>query len=105
MMIKKKENNKGRASRVVAMAAVVALGTGALAAPALAIEDNGLMVEENALLLHGKLAGFGEGGFYIDPTAFLKPFMAIYVLAHKALITPVALIGSINFNTEGYEDQ
>ena len=62
MIIEKKENKKGRASRIVAMAAVAALGTGVLAAPALAIEDNGLMVEENALLLHGKLAGFGEGG-------------------------------------------
>lgn len=102
-----KKHGKGRASGVVVAVAIAALGASALATPAAAIEDNGQMVEENALLLHGQILGFGENGFYLDPTVFLGPFKAAYVLFHQALVAPVAILGGVNgfFGVEGYQDQ
>ena len=101
------QSKNGRASRVVVMVAVAALGAGALGAPALAIEDDGRMVEENALLLHGQLAGFGESGFYIDPSSLLGVLKAPFILFTKALIAPAQILGSISgiFNREGYRSQ
>ena len=102
-----KHDRKSRASRVVMTAAIAALGAGAVATQALAIEDDGKPIEESALLLHGHIAGLGESGFYIDYSAFLPLLMAPYILFHKALITPVWFIGNAGqfFEVEGYEDQ
>jgi len=102
-----KTETQKKAGRVVVMAAVAALGAGALVSPALAIQDDGRMVEENALLLHGQIAGFGENGFYVDPGAIIGLFKAPYILFHKALIAPVQLLGNASslFPREGYREQ
>jgi hypothetical protein len=103
MKTERKEIKRGRA---VVLAAVAAMGVGALATPALAIQDNGLMIEENALVLQDKLGGVGEDGLYLDIGAIGNPLKPIYILFHKALITPVWLLGNIpDLRIEGYEDQ
>ncbi len=101
-----KLNKKGYASRVIVMAAAAVIGAGVLASPAAAIEDNGRMVEENALVLLDRAGGLGEDGFYVGGGNIVNIFKPVYLLFHQALVAPVAILGAIpNFRLEGYEDQ
>lgn len=103
---KKKQIKKGYASRVVVLAAVAAVGAGVFASSASAIQDNGRMVEENALLLLDRAGGLGEDGFYLGGGGFINIFKPVYLLFHQALVAPVAILGALSsFNLEGYEDQ